>query len=312
MTISEELKNNSKRFNKIVIWGMRNRWHTHRFIFQAYYKNLKKCRIPVIWVDDKEKYQKLVEKDDLIFSASGMHGKMIPEKMGMKDYHLPIRNDVYYCLHAESDYVIKKIDFNRSIKLKFYTDEAEQYTKLYEAVHFDDITKTLYQPWGTDLLPEEFDKPIFQKNNFVFWIGSIWKGKNRQGNVNRIEDLRNILRSKHLHFIPLRFIPNSINRFLIRRSRLAPAIGGDLQVEMNYLPCRMFKNISYGQLGFSNVRKFNDIFKNYTVYDKNTEKMIDEVLALNKDEYINVVKKQQEVCKNYTIAHHLNNVFKYI
>ena len=312
MDIAEELKNNSKKFNKIVIWGLLHRWHTHRFIFQAYYDNLKKCGIPVVWVEDEKKNQAVIEPNDLIFSASGMHGKMVPEKLSLADYNLPIRNDVYYCLHAENDYFLEKIGFNKSIKLKFYNNDAEKYEKLYETVHFDRATKTLYQPWGTDLLPSEFKTPLFSKSKFVFWIGSVWKGKKNEGNITEIGKLVNILRAKKLWFQQIRFIPNSWNRFFVRHSRLAPAVGGAIQVETNYLPCRMFKNISYGQLGFSNVKKFNDIFKECNIYDENTEKMVDKVLALSREEYISIIEKQQKICKEYTIAHHLNNVFKYI
>src|SRR5690606_20192513 len=126
----------------------------------------------------------------------------------------------------------------------FYNKEAEGFPEEYTAVHFDPKTKTLYQPWGTDLLPHEFKKPIFTKNKFVFWIGSIWKGKNSEGNIQNIKELDQILKLKGLSLIPVRFVPNFINRFLVRHSRLAPAIGGPIQVETDYLPCRMFKNIS--------------------------------------------------------------------
>ena len=106
MNISEELKQNSQKFNKVVIWGLRTKWHTHRFIFQAYYENLKKCGVPVVWVDDEKRNQKIIEKGDLIFSASNMYGKMVPQKKSLDDYNLPIRDDVFYCLHAENDYFI--------------------------------------------------------------------------------------------------------------------------------------------------------------------------------------------------------------
>lgn len=312
MDISQELKNNSKKFNKVVIWGFRNRWHTHRFIFQAYYENLKKCGIPVVWVEDEKKNQGVIEKDDLIFSASGMHGKMVPEKKSLADYNIPIRDDVYYCLHAESDYFIEKINMSRAIQLKFYNNDAEKFKKLYETVHYDALTKTLYQPWGTNLLPSEFEKPVYSKSKFVFWIGSVWKGKQNEGNITEIDKLMILLKEKGLWFQQIRFIPNSWNKFFIRHSRIAPAIGGAIQVETNYLPCRMYKNISYGQLGFSNIKKFNDVFKECAIYDENMSVMIDRVLALPKEKYIELILKQQEICKQYTIAHHLNNVFKFL
>lgn len=312
MGIKQELKNNSKKFNKIVIWGLRKKWHTHRFIFQAYYETLKKCGIPVIWVEDENKNAKLIEKNDLIFTASGMYGKMVPKKDKIEDYNVPIRDDVYYCLHAENDFFIEKLNRDKIIKIKFYNNEAEKYPKISELVHFDLVEKTLYQPWGTNLLPEEFNEPIFTKSKFIFWIGSIWENKKNEGNISEINKFIKIVSEKKLKFIPIRFVPNGLNKFLIRHSRLAPAIGGKIQVETNYLPCRMFKNISYGQLGFSNIKKFNDIFKDCNIYDENMDKMVDKVLSLDRKGYIEIVKKQQEVCKNFTIANHLNNILKFI
>ena len=170
----------------------------------------------------------------------------------------------------------------------------------------------MYQPWGTDLLPHEFKKPIFSKSKFVFWIGSVWRGKKNEGNIDTISILKNILKLKKLKFIAIRFVPNSFNEFFIRRSRIAPAVGGPIQVETNYLPCRMFKNISYGQVGFSNIRKFNDIFKGCNVYDDDLEKMVEKVLSLKENDYIAIVKKQQEICRKYTMAENLNNIFKYL
>ncbi len=161
MNTVEELRTNSKKFNKIVIWGLKKRWHTHRFIFQAYYQNLKKCGIPVIWVEDEKKNQKFIEKNDLIFTASGMVGKMVPEKFSLADYNVPIRSDVYYCLHAEKNILIEKMEPGKYIELKYYSDEALKYTKIYEAVHFDSETRTLYQPWGTNQKTNFQQKQIY-------------------------------------------------------------------------------------------------------------------------------------------------------
>lgn len=312
MNIKEELKNNSKKFNKIVIWGLKTKWHTHRFVFESYYRILKKSGIPVIWVDDKKENQKLVEKNDLIFSANGMYGRMVPRKFSLDDYNMPIRDDIYYCLHAENDFFIEKIKPEKYVLLRYYNYESEIYKKIYEGVHFDEKTRTLYEPWGTNLLPEEFKKPIFHKNKFVFWVGSIWNNPQNQGNISEIAILKEELKKRKLKFIHVRFVPNFVNTLLIRFSRICPAIGGRFQVETNYLPDRMFKNISYGQLGFSNIEKFNDIFKDCNIYDKDMGKMIDKILSLKRDEYIDMIKKQQEICKKYTIANNLNNILFFL
>ncbi len=312
MKIINELRNNSDKFNKIVIWGLKNKWHTHRFIFQAYYKTLKRAGVDVAWVEDEKKSANIIEKNDLIISASGMHGKMVPEKKTLEDYNIPIRDDVFYCLHAENDFFIEKLDKTRILNLYYFSNEAEKYEKINDVVYIDRKSRSLYQPWGTDLLPDDFLKPVFRRNKFVFWIGSIWNDKNNHGNKNEVNRFINICKKNKLRFIHIRFVPNFVNRFLIRLSRIAPAIGGGRQVDINYLPCRMFKNISYGQLGFSNVAKFNEVFKDCSVYDKDMDKMVEKILSLKKDDYINIIKKQQDTCKNYTIANNLNNIFKYI
>lgn len=310
MSILEELKINSKKFNKVIIWGLKSQWHTHRFIFQYYYTTLKKAGVHVVWVNDEEKSKNHVEPKDLIISASGMHGKMVPEKKSLEDYHLPIRDDIYYCLHAENDFFLEKINKEQYIHLKYYSNEAEQFEKISEAVHWDSSNRTLYQPWGTDLLPEEFKKPTFNRHKFMFWVGSIWSDKNGGGNIQAITTLKQVLNKLNLKFIHIRFVPDFLNAILIRISRITPAIGGSLQVEINYLPDRMFKNISYGQLGFSNIKKFNDIFKGCNIYEESMKTQVEKVLALSKDEYLSIVKKQQEICKNFTISHNINNFFK--
>lgn len=309
MTIKDQIAQHFSGYNRVVLWGFRTKWHTHRFIFQAYYENLKKVGIPVVWVDDKQSSQKVVQPGDIIFTASNMYGKMVPKKNSLEDYHVPIRKDVYYCLHAENDYFINRLDKNQYIEIKYYSNEALSHEKISEAVHYDSEKQVLYQAWGTNLLPEEFKTPVFSKTNFVFWVGSIWKGQKNEGNITEIGKLSNLLSKKRLFFLPTRFIPNMFNILLIRISRLAPAIAGLTQVEKNYLPCRMFKNISYGQLGFSNIEKFNDIFDGCNLYDQDMEKQLDKVLSLPKSEYLEIVRKQQEICKSFTIAHHLNNIF---
>lgn len=309
MDIIEELKKESKRFNKIAIWGLRRRFNTFRYIYSGFYRVLKKVGVPVIWVEDEMKNQKFIKKNDLIISADVV-GKMVPEKLKFEDYNLPVRDDVYYCLHNFKEIFTGKINPEKLLKLQGYNNKAENYEKIYKGVHFDKKNKILYQPWGTNLFPEEFKEPVFNKNKFIFWVGSVWNDKNGHGNINEINELKTILKKNNLKFINVRFVPDWLNTFLIRNSRIAPAIGGNHQVEVNCLPCRMFKNISYGQLGFSNVKKFNDIFKDCNIYDENMEKMIDKVLSLNKNEYIGLVKKQQEICKNYTYLQHLNNILK--
>lgn len=233
---------------------------------------------------------------------------MVPEKNKLEDYNLPIIDGVYYCLHNYKEIYKKQIKASNLLNLSVYENKAEKSDiKIGPATYFDTKTRTLFQPWGTNLLENEFLKPVFNKNKFVFWVGSIWNDKNNHGNLKQIDILKNAILKNGLKFINVRFIPDWMNKFFVRKSRIAPAISGDFQVEINYLPCRMFKNISYGQLGFSNVKKFKEIFKEYNI-DGSIDEMIEKILKLNKDEYKKLVLKQQEIVKNFTYKQAIENI----
>jgi len=303
---------NNQNIKRIVIWGLKKRWHTHRFIHKAFYENAKKLGYKTIWIEDEKNNQKYIEPDDLIISADPV-GKMVPEKHTFEEYNLPIRDDVYYCLHNFKDIFIDKLPKDKTMFLQVYNNIVDTITDIEKwgpVTYFDKNTKTLYQPWGTDLLAEEFKKPIFRKNRFVFWIGSVWNDSLNRGNLREINELKQVLKKNNLRFIHLRFIPDWLNIFFIRLSRIAPAIAGRFQVDVNYLPCRVFKNISYGQLGITNIKKFEEILGDSFIKGGNIEEITNKALSLTKDEYFDIIKKQQEIIKNYTYKNALENIFK--
>jgi hypothetical protein len=299
----------TNKIKRIVIWGLRNRYHTHRHIHKAFYENAQKLGFNVMWVEDEKDNVDVVEAGDLVISAEVV-GKMVPEKLSLEDYNLPIRDGVYYCLHNYKDIFKKKIPESNLLNLQVYkSDEAEKSDqKLGPVTYFNTKTRTLYQPWGTDLLSEEFRKPVFNKNKFVFWVGSIWNNVLNQGNLKEIGELKSVLKKNKLWFVRLRFIPDWLNVLLIRISRLAPATAGRYQVDVNYLPCRMFKNISYGQLGITNVKKFKDILGESFIDGETIAELIENALSLSREEYLNKVSAQQEIIKDYTYKNALENI----
>lgn len=299
---------------RIVIWGLLKKYHTHRHIHQSYYKNAKKLGINVLWVEDEKKNQALIQPGDLIITADPV-GKMVPEKFTLADYNLPIRKDVFYCLHLVKDVLKEAMTDCTFISLDWHkttTPNISGIEKWGPVTHYDSNTKTLYQPWGTNLLAEEFKKPVFNQNRFVFWIGSIWNDKNNHGNLTEIYLLKKALIRHGLKFMQLRFIPDFLNTFFIRRSRIAPAIGGRFQAEIGYLNCRMFKNISYGQLGVTNVKEFKSILGEDFIGGDSIDELVTNALALPKEAYIQKVLAQQERVKEYTYKKAFENIVQAI
>jgi len=60
------------------------------------------------------------------------------------------------------------------------------------------------------------------------------------------------------------------NQKLIQESVIAPSIQSKWQVDNGYIPCRIFKNISYGKMGITNSRVVFELFQGKIVYDPDT------------------------------------------
>jgi len=290
-----------KKYRRFVIWGLLKKTNTLRYIHSHFFTTLKKLGTDAIWVEDEFKNRSLIKKGDLVISS------------GLWVEHLPVVKDVDYCLHNFNKNISDRIENSRRLILQVYIVDAEKNSRKWDTVRFfDRKNQVLYQPWGTNLLPHEFKQPVFRPHSkFIFWIGSIWDNELHQGNINEIRDLKKILRKNGLLFVHFFYgITDFLNIEFIRLSRIAPAIAGKWQVEVNYLPCRMFKNISYGQLGISNVGKFKDIFPDLLPKGNNIEELIDNSLSIKKTEYIEMINFQQEIVKRYTYLNSLLNIVR--
>ncbi len=296
-----ELRREIGRFNKVVVWGLKTSEHTHSHIHRHFFETLGKVAARAVFVDDRTDNADVIGRNDLVIAVD------------VAISHLPVRNDAYYCLHNCSEEIHRRLAPARNIRLATYANCAEQAGERWDEVtFFDSATRTLYQPWATDLLAREFKEPVLDRSGrIVFWVGSIWNDALGRGNVNEIQMLRDVLEARGIRFVHLRGISDSLNVRYVRNSLIAPAIVGKWQMENNYLPCRMWKNISYGQLGISNVAKFAGIFEDCTVEGESIEELIDNALSLPSGTYRDMTYRQQEIVKErHTYVNRLLNIIR--
>ncbi|MGA2129174.1 MAG: hypothetical protein ABSG76_23835 [Xanthobacteraceae bacterium] len=283
-----------RRFDKFVIWGLRRRWHTHRFIHQHFYETLRKLELPAVWVDDAPGNNDMIGSNDLIIAAD------------VAAAHLDPRRDACYVLHNMDARFSAAIPPEKRIGLYVYSRAAAQRhgaERWGAAVFFDPARRVLLQPWGTDLLAEEFRRPLpgaVRRKRLSFWIGSVWNNAENQGNLNEIAALSRALKQVGKTFVRVRFIPNAWNIGLVRRSCLAPAIGGAWQAANDYLPCRMFKNISYGHLGMSNIAGFDAILGDAAIAQHDIPAMLDTALTMTDAQFTERIAAQQERIRDYS------------
>lgn len=280
---------------KVVIFGLRNQRDTFRYIFSSFYLTLKKLDIPVVWVDNLISSNEIISSGDVVLAVN------------VAGDCLEIKGDVKYCLH---NFDIIKYQSKNVVHLQVYTDQAISPGIEYwnTATLFDPRLRILYQPWGTNLLPWEFLPPTYSRINKVYWIGSVWNNELNQGNIEMISDLKKALSKQNIGFIHKANVSDQRNISYIRKSRIAPAFGGGWQAEKNYLPCRVFKNISYGQLGIVNVGKFKDIFGEAFINGETIEELVENSLSISEKDYLELTNIQQNKIQNHTYLDKIANI----
>lgn len=254
---------------KIVIWGHKLHTHTHSYIHGAFYKAFKYLGYDVLWLSDEDDVSEL-SFTNCLFLTEGQVDKKIPIVKGNK-----------YIIHNCDIEKYKELDH---LCLQVYTNGVENSLgvsgeKIDLCVYFDSSTKTLYQPWATDLLPDEIESFLIKKTNkTVGWMGSIWGGYH--GNNTEIVPLVESCDKFGYKFLYLQ--PGSCsfedNRKVISDVEIAPAIVGRWQKINGYIPCRIFKNISYGKLGLTNSKQVFDLFEGNVLLSSG-ETMIEDYLS---------------------------------
>ena len=105
------------------------------------------------------------------------------------------------------------------------------------------------------------------------------------------------------------------NMELIQESILAPAIQESWQVENGYIPCRVFKNISYGKMGLTNNAFVNNfIFQGKLLYDEDIHNLMKMGMEFNKDPNNKklILELMENVRDNHTYINRIQSIIKFL
>ncbi len=255
----------SLRIDRVVLWGCKHFSDTFAYVNFAFAKAFKHLGYEVLWLDNNDRIDHINLAHSLILGV------------GHVDQNIPLRDDCYYVLHncdlTKYDSLYKA---NKCLVLQVYVNDilTRDVEYIADCVYYQPSLKTLYQPWATDLLPHEIDSIKLQlttkknKESVVYWVGTIWDGLfGNRDKLSRFESACNKAGVRFEHLANIRLEQN-IN--FMQKSFLAPAIQGQWQCEKGYIPCRIFKNISYGALGITNSETVYNLFKRKIVYNPDT------------------------------------------
>jgi hypothetical protein len=189
----------------------------------------------------------------------------------------------------------------------------------YEYHTIDDEYNCLYMYWATDLLPEEIDNNIRDINinipdREINFIGSVTNKWQQFYNVC----IQNGLRFNHFgatfNIHSTQNVSITDNMRLIKRSFIAPALQDDEQVRKQYIPCRIFKNISYGKMGMTNNKKVQELFNHKLIFEEDLEALFSKGIAFEKNpnKLETIVELMKYVRDNHTYLNRVNTIIQYI
>jgi hypothetical protein len=237
---------------------------------------------------------------------------------GQVDQRMPVVKSAKYILHNCNGERFRGME-DRCLWLQVYTHDAllpeRACEKVAGGIYFQKNGKCLYQPWATDLLPHEFDFEkacVFDdRKRAVYWIGTI--GGGYFGNQEQLQGFRAACGQNGISFVHRTGVSDEEGRDLIRQSIVAPAIQGQWQVEKGYIPCRVFKNISYGQIACTNSATVHELFEGRIPYNPDTHALFqiayDRARSASKEEIIDLMKTVQS---NHTYINRIQNLLKFL
>jgi len=324
---------------KVIIWGYPLHSHTHSYIHGAWYKTFKHLGYDVYWFDDNN-YPQNFDFTDCLFITEGYADNNIPINESSTYFvHICINPEKYICKNArlidirfnvseinDCNYsiIVDKEKLHKIDSVSFYeknaddsvlSDKYKKGIKNYEAI---------YLSWATDLLPHEFnyDDVNIQRDNTIYWIGSI-----AQSNYAEINKFIKSLKKHNIDFLHNDPWTNPLSweaaKIYTQKSFIAPDLRGSANRDnvngkvdtgsnhkkIGYIPCRIFKNISYGQLGITNSKAVYDLFDQNVIYSDNEEELLD--MSLSKIKNLDYIKSQMKfVQDNHTYMNRVDSILK--
>ena len=287
---------------KIVIWGHHPlHTSTHGYIHSTYAKAFQYLGNEVNWVPNSPNV-------DLDFSNSIFFVE------DSQKSHIPLRKDCKYITHhIETKYLTDAgVPYQNVLKLGNCIQETGKFEKVENLCNWDNSSRTLYQTWGTDLLPDEIDvdspvkfdwnKPHINYVGMMYEQGPFW-----------IETFAYYAK-KHNKEVKLftQSISYEENMQLIKESFVCPDFRSDWHLQCGYIPCRIQKNISYGQVQGTNSPFIKKAFGDYVVFGGTPETLYDNLVDAASNNKINMKEAMQFIKDKHTYINRITNILKFL
>lgn len=284
-----------KQHYKVVVWGFKPNQqgiykNTVGYVWNGFYRGFKSLGFETYWFSDDD-YDPTFDYSNCIFIVEAWDSN-----------NIPINSDsIYYvhCAYDPSKYVgkVKKfIDLRYNLKSMnhpnyVFSRDKKDDVKLgpccylqpstNQTVHLknghvdyqiEDFDK-IYISWATDLLPEEMNENdiYLERENLIVFLGTIYYDE--YTNVPELEEFSSACQQNNIGFLvnPYSYGADQILQEDYIKNYKRSLFGIDLRGKNNretgYIPCRVFKNASYGLLSATNSEEVYNEMEGHCVYN---------------------------------------------
>lgn len=282
----------------VILWGHPLGSHTHSYIHNAFVKAFKDLKFNVDWFDGKK-------------TESIPNGALVITE-GEAAKSLPVNPKAFYVLHNVSGKRFKKLPKSKKVILQVVTNcihVAKGIPIDGNPVQRLDSENNIFMAWASDMLPEEIalkvEVPFSRRKNEVVFVGTVDNGTSTFQNGSELKPfidecvklgMQDSITGKKIHGLTFE---QNVKR--IGAAAIAPAIVGKWQREHGYVPCRLFKNITYGAIPITNSELCKEILPE-SIFAKTPELLAQAAVSMSKD--YNLAEKVWLKAVNRVKNHH--------
>jgi hypothetical protein len=319
---------------KIVIWGYKSNSHTHHYTHSAFYKAFQHLEYETYWFDDLD-YPENFNWDDCIFWTEGFADKNIPLNKksvyfvhvcpdpakyinaGVKKF-IDVRASGIWQKDHVYDFTLDKTKVKKVGPCCYLQEKKERRVQVLNQYHkywIQDYDK-LYISWATNMLPEEFnfEDIYYPRENKIYFCGNL----SDQGVCENYSTFKPFIEecfNNGIEFIHNNPFANPLSQDEVilrtKKSILGIDIRGPEHLRNGYIPCRMFKSISWGHLGTTNSEEVYKESEGHCIYQPNTSQLFYDAMEKRLD-YEFIKKSMMYVKENHTFVNRVKSIMELV
>jgi hypothetical protein len=305
---------------KVVVWGFPLHTHTHSYIHACWVKTFMALGKDTYWFSDEKhespetfSYQNCLiitegfQDSKLPIHSSNIYfvhfciypqkylragARLIEIRFHVNEFHdcnseWKLDDGTHSLLNLSEDVLYERLSSNSGVSEEFRGKKPQSMN--YEAV---------YMTWPTDLLPWEINLADAEtpRENVIHFVGTPYNNNRRFETFKKITAEHGIQWIHHDPWVnPVSF---EEGKELVKRSILAPdfrpesspedkatygEMNGKNHLAIGYIPCRLYKNISYGHLPLTDSPHAAEHFGDGVVFHQDIETLFTKGLEAQND-----------------------------